>query len=62
MLREWCPKCQLIQNLNKSISTTTERGKDNKKVTLRVANFNCSICGNFIKSEIISRVQVKYRN
>lgn len=53
MKREWCPKCQAVQNVNITKTENTEKDKDGKAKKITTESYQCSICHIFIKSEII---------
>lgn len=59
MLREWCPKCQSVQTLNRVVDTVTKAGKDNKKMISKIVNYNCAVCGIFVKSEVLEESEAE---
>ncbi len=51
MLREYCPSCQMLQNMNMSCFESIENEKEDCKVKVTVKNYQCAICHSFVKSE-----------
>lgn len=53
MTREWCPKCQVIQNMSISNTENIEKDENDKDVKVTIKSYQCSECHSFIRSEEI---------
>lgn len=54
MKREWCPKCQALQDMNTTKAENSEKDKGGKNIKVITESYQCSVCHMFIKSEIYS--------
>ena len=53
MFREYCPKCQELQNMNISNYESTKKDEKDQEIKVTVKNHQCSVCHSFVKSEEI---------
>lgn len=51
MMREWCPTCQKIQNMNMVSFDKIEKDENSKEVKVTIKNYQCSICHLFVRDE-----------
>jgi len=53
MKREWCPKCQAMQNVNTTTTKSIEKDEQGEDMKVTIESDQCSVCHIFIKSENI---------
>ena len=53
MKREWCPKCQAVQNAIVNKIENVEKDDDGKDKKVIIESYQCSVCNMFIKNENI---------
>ena len=54
MSREYCPKCQSLQNMYVTKTESINKDNDGKIYTKYIESYQCSACNIFVKSEIKS--------
>jgi hypothetical protein len=50
MSREWCPRCQSMQNVNTTRTELMEKDEEGNDKKITVESYQCSACHMFIKS------------
>ena len=53
MLREYCPRCQSLQNMDIINTEGSEKDEKGRIIKFPVIGFQCSVCKTFLKSEEI---------
>lgn len=51
MLREYCPKCQTLQNMYVSTYERVDNDEKGQDIRITTKDYQCSVCHSFVKSE-----------
>jgi len=50
-MREYCPKCSKVQNLDESESIQKDKSENGEAVKIVTKSYHCQVCKTFIRSE-----------